>query len=268
MPRILLTLFLLACAGAASALPLGSQYALVVEEETGKVLYEKNATNAVPIASLTKLMTAMVVLDTKPDLEMPVRIEASDVDTLKHTSSHVPVGATLPLKSVLQLALMASDNRAAAALCRTYPGGRTAFLAAVHVKLAALGMTSTTIEEPTGLSSKNTSTAADLARMAHAASHYPDIVRVTTAHETTLNIKGRKVRFHNTNKLVGSTGWENIRLSKTGFTRAAGKCIIMKIKTGDKNVIVVLLNARASSVRSTDVVKVRHFVTVVRASLA
>lgn len=252
-----LAALLLSYAAAAAALPFGSQSALVVEEGTGKVLLEKNADNVVPIASLTKLMTAMVVLDSKPDMDEIISIDPADVDTIKHSSSRVPVGSELPRRDVLQLALMSSDNRAAAALARTYPGGPAAFKAAMQAKLAALGMTHTTIEEPTGLSPHNTSTAADLVKMAEAASTYPDIARITTSKQDIINIKGRPVEYHNTNQFVGRKGWD-ILLSKTGFTNEAGRCLIMKLQSAEKSVIMVLLNARANSVRALDALNVRR----------
>jgi len=256
----LLITFLLFTVTSAFALPFGSQSALVIDENSGEVLLEKNSENIVPIASLTKLMTAMVVLDAKLDMEEPISIDAQDVDTIKHSTSRVPVGATLPRKDVLQLALMSSDNRAAAALARTYPGGKEAFATALQAKLQALGMTHTTIEEPTGLSFHNTSNAADLVKMASAASQYPDITRITTDSRDLINIKGRNVEYHNTNGFVGKKGWD-ILLSKTGYTTEAGRCIIMKIKAAGKNVIMVLLNASANSMRSRDAMNIRRFVS-------
>jgi len=254
-------IFLLALvATSAFALPFGSQSLLVIDENTGEILLEKNSENVVPIASLTKLMTAMVVLDAKQEMEESISIDAQDVDVIKHSTSRVPVGASIPRKDVLQLALMSSDNRAAAALARTYPGGKEAFVAAVQAKMQVLGMTHTTIEEPTGLSYHNTSTASDLVKMASAASQYPDITRITTDSRDLINIKGRKVEYHNTNGFVGKKGWD-IMLSKTGYTTEAGRCIIMKIKAAGKNVIMVLLNASANSMRSRDAMNIRRFVS-------
>jgi D-alanyl-D-alanine carboxypeptidase/D-alanyl-D-alanine endopeptidase (penicillin-binding protein 7) len=244
----------------AYALPFGSQSAIVVEEGTGKVLLEKNADNVVPIASLTKLMTAMVVLDAKPDMEEHISIDESDVDVIKHSTSRVPVGVSLPRKDVLQLALMSSDNRAAASLARTYPGGKAAFEIAVQAKLKALGMTHTVLEEPTGLDYHNRSTAADLVKMAEAASHYSDITRITTDSHDAISINGRIVNYHNTNGFVGKKGWD-ILLSKTGYTLEAGRCMIMKLKSAGKNVVVVLLNAGANSTRSRDALNVRRFLS-------
>jgi D-alanyl-D-alanine carboxypeptidase/D-alanyl-D-alanine endopeptidase (penicillin-binding protein 7) len=217
MLKKIVAVLLSSVTAAALAVPLGSQSVLVVEDDTGKVLLEKNSTVQVPIASLTKLMTAMVVLDSRADLEAPISIDKTDVDTLKHSTSRVPVGAELSRRDVLQLALMSSDNRAAASLARTFPGGPAAFKAAVNAKIRALGMSQTVIEEPTGLSPNNRSTATDLVRMASAASAYPDIRRITTDTKDIINIKGRKVEYHNTNRLVGAKGWD-VGLSKTGYT--------------------------------------------------
>ena len=244
---------------AALAVPLGSQSVLVVEDGTGKVLLEKNSTVQVPIASLTKLMTAMVVLDSKPDMDAPISIDKTDVDMLKHSTSRVPVGASIPRRDVLQLALMSSDNRAAASLARTYPGGMPAFRSAVDAKIKALGLTQTVIEEPTGLSPHNRSTAADLVKMATAASQYADIRRITTDTKDIININGRKVEYHNTNRLVGAKGWD-IGMSKTGYTEEAGRCLIMRIKSAGHNATLVLLNAKASSARFLDAWKIRRFI--------
>jgi serine-type D-Ala-D-Ala endopeptidase (penicillin-binding protein 7) len=259
MMKKLFAAVLMSFSAAAMAVPFGSQSVLVVEDDTGKVLLEKNASAVVPIASLTKLMTAMVVLDAKQDMDEPIEIEKADVDIIKHSTSRVPVGATIPRRDVLQLALMSSDNRAAASLARTYPGGAEAFKAAVKRKIAALGMTQTSIEEPTGLNPANRSTAEDLIKMAHAAARYPEITRITTDPKDLINIKGREVEYHNTNRLVGAKGWD-IGLSKTGYTQEAGRCLIMKVKTAGKNATLVLLNAGASSVRVLDALNIRRYV--------
>jgi D-alanyl-D-alanine carboxypeptidase/D-alanyl-D-alanine endopeptidase (penicillin-binding protein 7) len=248
---------LLCSAFSAFALPFSSRHALVYEEETGKVLFEKDAHAVASIASLTKLMTAMVVLDAQQDMQEPITIEEGDVDTIKHSSSRVPVGATLPRSVVMDLALMSSDNRAAAALARTYPGGRSAFLAAVNEKLKTLGMRDTVIEEPTGLSYHNRSTAADLVKMAAAAAHYPEIVQRTTTAGELVDMDGREMHFHNTNRLVGKKDWD-IQLSKTGFIQEAGRCLIMRLQSAGKHVIVVLLNARDGAARILDAENIRR----------
>ncbi len=260
LKKVLAALLMSLSAAAAVAVPFGSQSVLVIEDGTGKVLLAKNADQIVPIASLTKLMTAMVVLDARQDMHQMIAIEQGDVDMLKHSTSRVPVGAHISRADVLQLALMSSDNRAAASLARTFDGGPVAFKAAVRAKIAALGMTSTIIEEPTGLSPNNRSTAQDLVKMAQAASTYPEIARITTESSDLININGRNIEYHNTNRLVGAKGWE-IGLSKTGYTEEAGKCLIMRIKSAGKNATLVLLNAKASSARIMDALNIRRFIS-------
>ncbi len=257
--KLLATVVMTFSAASAFAVPFGSQSVLVVEDDTGKILLEKNANNIVSIASLTKLMTAMVVIDAKQDMNELIAIDQRDVDILKHSTSRVPVGARISRADMLQLALMSSDNRAAASLGRTYPGGMVGFKAAVRAKTAALGMTQTMIEEPTGLSPANKSTAADLVKMAVASSKYPEIARMTTESSDLININGREVTYRNTNRLVGAKGWD-IGLSKTGYTEEAGRCLIMKIKAAGKNATLVLLNAKASSTRIIDALSIRRFI--------
>ena len=250
----------ISAASAVAAVPFGSHSVLVIEDGTGKVLLEKNAGQIVPIASLTKLMTAMVVLDARQDMHEMIAIEQRDVDVVKHSTSRVPVGSHITRGDVLQLALMSSDNRAAHSLARTFEGGAEGFKAAVRAKIAALGMTNTVIEEATGLSPNNRSTAQDLVKMAAAAATYPEIVRMTTDSSDLININGRNVEYRNTNRLVGAKGWE-IGLSKTGYTDEAGKCLIMSIKSAGKNATLVLLNARASSTRIMDALNIRRFIS-------
>lgn len=251
---------LLSAATSVFAVPLSSQHAVVVDEASGSVLLEKNAHEVVPIASLTKLMTAMVVLDAKPDMNELITIEESDVDTLKFSSSRVPVGAVLSRSALLELALMSSDNRAAHALGRTYPGGSSAFVQAVRDKIVALDMRHTNIGEPTGLSPYNRSTAADLVKMVSAAAQYPEITRLTTGTEDLIDMNGRMVQYRNTNRLVGRDGWD-ILLSKTGFTREAGRCLVMRFQAAGKSVIMVLLNAKESAARMVDAENVQRLVT-------
>jgi D-alanyl-D-alanine endopeptidase (penicillin-binding protein 7) len=266
--KILATVLMsISAAAAVAAVPFGSQSVLVIEDGTGKVLLEKNADQIVPIASLTKLMTAMVVLDARQDMHEMIAIEQRDVDIVKHSTSRVPVGSHITRADVLQLALMSSDNRAAASLARTFDGGPVAFKAAVRAKSAALGMTNPVIEEPTGLSPNNRSTAQDLVKMATAASTYPEISRITTESSDFININGRNVEYRNTNRLVGAKGWE-IGLSKTGYTEEAGKCLIMRITSAGKNATLVLLNAKASSARIMDALNIRRFISGEEAPVA
>ena len=250
---------LMSVSAAAFALPFGSQSVLVIEDGTGKVLLEKNADRVVSIASLTKLMTAMVVLDANQNMDEMIAIHQRDVDTLKHSTSRVPVGAKISRRDVLQLALMSSDNRAAASLARTFEGGTVGFKAAVRAKIRALGMTQTVIEEPTGLSPANKSTAGDLVKMAAAAASYPTIVEMTTDAKDMIRINGRRVEYRNTNRLVGAKGWD-IGLSKTGYTQEAGRCLIMRITTAGKNATLVMLNAKSSSSRVLDALNIRRFI--------
>ena len=239
----------------AAAMPLGSKHVIVIDEETGAVLLEKNATDIVPIASLTKLMTAMLVLDAKLPMDESIVITNDDVDMMKHTSSRVPVGAVLTRGTLLELALMSSENRAAAALARTYPGGLEQWRIAARNKAQDLRLVRTNIEEPTGLSANNTSTATDLAKMAKAAASYPEIARITTSTGEAVAMGKSTRHYRNTNPLVANKNW-NILLSKTGFTNEAGRCIIMRVREAGRNAIMVLLNARGTMTRTADATNV------------
>lgn len=253
MFKLAVVSLLLGVSLSAGAVSLGSRHALLVDETTGAVLLEKNANDIVPIASLTKLMTAMVVLDARLDMQQAITITDDDVDVLKHSSSRVPVGATFTRGTLLELALMSSDNRAAFALARTYPGSLDAFRLAVRNKALELGMRRTNIEEPTGLSPHNTSTATDLARLVIAAGRYPEIERLTTASADMIEVEGSATHYRNTNRLVGNSAWD-IRLSKTGFTREAGRCLVMRVQAAGRSAVMILLNARESVARTADAV--------------
>lgn len=257
MIRLAVLSLMLSVTLSAGAMSLGSRHALLVDESTGAVLLEKNANDIVPIASLTKLMTAMVVLDAGLDMQQAITITDDDVDTLKHSSSRVPVGATFTRGTLLELALMSSDNRAAFALGRTYPGGLDGFRQAARNKGLAIGLRRTNIEEPTGLSPHNTSTATDLARLVMAAGHYPDIERLTTASADLIDVEGAATHYRNTNRLVGNSAWD-IRLSKTGFTREAGRCLVMRVQAAGRSAVMILLNARESVVRTADAVNLHR----------
>ncbi|WIT14410.1 serine hydrolase [Paucibacter sediminis] len=238
-------------------MPVNAKHALVLEDGTGKVLMEKNADAVVPIASLTKLMTAMVVLDAKPDMNEKIRIAQEDVDTLKHSASRVRVGAEMTRLAALKLALMSSENRAAAALARTYPGGLAGFTQAVQAKIRSLGLSHTAIAEPTGLSPANTSTAMEVAKIANAAARYPEISQITSDKKDVVPVNGRPREVHNTNRLVGAKGWD-IQLSKTGYTEEAGRCLTMRMTSAGKPVTVVLLDADGSAQRLRDAAKIRQ----------
>lgn len=261
LSNVLLTAVILSCAGTAtadSAVTLGSRHAIVIDEDSGTVLLEKNAQDIVPIASLTKLMTAMVVIDQKLDMSEIITIMDDDVDILKNSSSRVPVGRSFDRGTLLELALMSSDNRAAHALARTFPGGLAGFKLAARNKAHLLKMRRTNIEEPTGLSPHNTSTAADMAKLAFAASTYPQILQMTTTSDNVIEVDGAPTRYRNTNRLVGNKNWE-ILLSKTGFTKEAGRCIVMRVRAAGRNVVMVLLNARESMVRTADATNIHRF---------
>ncbi len=249
----------LACVTAHADLRLRSAHALVVDEETGQVLLNKNGETPAPIASLTKLLTAMVVLDAQQDAAEPIRIDTADQDRLKHTRRGLPVGAVLPRGELLELSLIASDNRATSALARHYPGGLNAFHAALDTKIAALGLAHTAIEEPTGLSPRNRSTAEDMVRVLRAAAAYPEIARITSKDQHAVKLGERRVwRVRNTNRFVGAQGW-NISLSKTGFTREAGRCLTMRLEEAGRTVVVVLMGAVGSKQRAVDALNIRRW---------
>ncbi len=257
---------------------LRSAAALVIDQHTGETLYAKNADVATPIASITKLMTSMVVLDAGLDLAEPITIGTEDVDRLKYSSSRVALGTTLSREALLHLALIASENRAAAALARAYPGGREACVRAMNSKAAALGMTNTWFVDGTGLSSSNRSTAADLARLVGAAYEYPLIRLITSTGQYGVTLPGRQVvkvrqhgrshkmvraverpvAFYNTNALTRSKDW-NIGVSKTGFINEAGHCLVMQTSIGERQVIMVLLDSWGKLSRLGDASRLRKW---------
>lgn len=239
---------------------LHAQHMMLVDDATGAVLLSKGAQVSVPMASLTKLLTAMVVLDAGQDLRELLTIETADLDTLKHTYSGVPVGATLSRDKLLELALLASDNHAASSLARHYPGGMSIFLEAVSRKATALGLASTRVLEPTGLSPDNRSSASDLAVVARAAAGYPAIVTATTQRRGEALVNGKPYYALNTNRLVGTPGWD-ILLSKTGFTNEAGRCLVMRLRASGRTVLLVLLNATAGAGRTLDAVNVTRWLS-------
>lgn len=245
-------------------LAVNSASALVIEQESGGSLYQKNADLVVPIASITKLMTAMVVLDSLPNLQTSIVISDLDVDYLRGSRSRLHVGATMTRETALLLALMSSENRAAAALARYYPGGMQAFLTAMNDKAQSLGMSNTRFQDPTGLTSNNVSTAYDLAKMVMAAYRYPLIREFTTTSNATVDISGRPFDFHNTNRLVSSTTWD-IGLSKTGYIQEAGKCLVMQARVADKPVVIVLLDSADKMTRIGDANRIKRWIESVPA---
>lgn len=241
-----------------SRLALFSASALVIDQSSGQALVEKQPDVVTPIASISKLMTAMVVLDAKLDLQEVIAIGDDDVDTLKGTRSRLPVGTTMTRETAMLLALMSSENRAAHALGRHYPGGMPAFVQAMNKKAQALGMYNSRFEEPTGLSSNNVSTAHDLARMVTAAARYPEIRQASTTAEARVDLNGRVRDFHNTNALVRSDTWE-IGVSKTGYISEAGRCLVMQARVADKPVVIVLLDSNGKMTRVGDAMRIKRW---------
>jgi len=233
--------------------------ALVIDQNSGGIIYEKNTDRIAPIASITKLMTAMVTLDAGLPLDEIIVIDADDIDTIKHTNSRLRVGAGLSRGDLLQLALMSSENRAAAALGRTYPGGTHAFVEAMNRKAATLGMSHTHFIDPTGLSSDNVSTAVDLAKMVNAAYQYALIREFTTASSRNVQtVAGRNMQFRNSNRLVKSSKWD-IGLSKTGYISEAGRCLVMQAEIATRPIIIVLLDSWGKYTRLGDANRIKKW---------
>jgi D-alanyl-D-alanine endopeptidase (penicillin-binding protein 7) len=243
----------------AKGLLVQSTSALVQDQITGAALFEKHPNTVVPIASISKLMTAMVALDAKPSLTEVLTIGEEDVDSLKGTHSRLRVGTRLTREEMLNLALMSSENRAASALSRHYPGGREAFVAAMNRKSQELGLADTQFADPTGLTASNVSSARDLAKMVAAAYEYPLIREFTTATEREVVVAGRPQMFRNTNSLVKSPSWE-IGLSKTGYINEAGKCLVMQTWINNKPTIIVLLDSWGKMTRIGDANRIKRWV--------
>ncbi|MFM5861476.1 D-alanyl-D-alanine endopeptidase [Aeromonas veronii] len=225
-------------------LEVRSSSALVVDVKTGKTLYQKNATKVRPIASLTKLMTALVVLDAKQNLNQTITVDKNDLDRVKHTHSRIRMGTKVTRRDALHLALMSSENRMASALARHYPGGRSAFVRAMNNKARQLGMRNTHFYDSTGLSTRNVSTAQDLGKLAAAAYRQPLIRQFTQDEnrEMRFSAPAYSLTFNNTNPLVKNPDWD-VRLSKTGFTDEAGRCLVMRAKPDSRELAIVLLNS-------------------------
>ena len=241
-----------------SKLSLKSASALVLDQATGQTLIEKQAGAVQPIASLTKLMTAMVLLDARLDPQETLTITRDDMDMLRHSRSRLPVGTRLPREQALLLALLASENRAAHALGRTFPGGLTAFVDAMNAKAKSLGLEETRFEDPTGLSAGNVASAHDLARIMDAAYRYPEIRDFSTRPETTIQSGRRSIQFPNTNALVRSSRW-NIGLSKTGYIEEAGRCLVMQAMLANRPVLIVLLDSWGKYSRLGDANRIKSW---------
>ncbi|MFM8677860.1 MAG: serine hydrolase [Burkholderiaceae bacterium] len=244
-------------------LSLNSSAVMVMDQASGEVLLEKNADAALPIASITKVMTAMVVLDAGQPLDESIVIAREDTQLEKYSASRLKVGASFTRGELLHLALMSSENRAANALGRSYPGGLPAFVIAMNDKARALGMTSSTFVEPTGLSSGNVASPRDLAVLVNAAHHIPLIRDYSTDRDAVVRVGGRQQQFKNTNALTRDDNWD-IGLSKTGFIRDAGKCLVMQARLDQRDVIIVLLDAEGSAKRLADAELIRRWLSIER----
>lgn len=244
----------------AAKLRLASANVLIVDAADGRPVYAKAADQITPIASLTKLMTAMVVLDAKQPMDEQLEVDMDDFDYIKGSRSRLRMGATLSREEMLRLALMSSENRAASSLGRYYPGGQLAFVAAMNEKARALGMDNTHYDDATGLSPKNVSTATDLAKLVRAAAEYPAIREFSTTPSRVVDVQptGQTIGFNNSNALVKNSAWD-IQLQKTGYIREAGRCVVMLVNIASKPMVIVLLDSIGKFTRVADAQRVKHW---------
>ena len=242
----------------ADSLDLKSSVALILDQDTDEVLFSKNAQAVLPIASLTKLMTAVVVAEAGQPLDEVLNVTQADVDTEKGSRSRLKVGTRLSREEALHLALMSSENRAAHALGREYPGGVDAFVKAMNLKAIALGMGATRFVEPTGLSSQNRSSASDLATLVKAAHAHPIIRDMSTSPSYQIDVGSRHVQFVNTNRLLRNPDWD-IGLQKTGYITEAGRCMVMQTRMAGRQLIMIFLDSAGKYSRLGDAERVRRW---------
>jgi D-alanyl-D-alanine endopeptidase (penicillin-binding protein 7) len=252
------------------SLRLASSSVIVVDTSTGQTLFAKNVDQQRPIASITKLMTAMVVLDASPSMQEMITVSKDDIDHLKNTTSRMPIGTQLSRYEMLRLALMSSENRASSALSRHYPGGQTAFIAAMNNKAAQLGMPNTRFYDPTGLTPRNVSTAGELVKMVQAASQY-DLIRefTTTANrEVALRPRSRPLHYMNSNVLVRNDDnrWD-IKVSKTGYIREAGRCLVMLANLANRQAVMIMLDSDGKLSPVGDANRLRNWIESGRGAL-
>ncbi len=247
------------------ALALKSSVALVIDQDTNEVLFSKNPGAVLPIASITKLMTGLVISEAKLPLDEMITISQDDIDTEKGSRSRLAVGTQLTRGEMMHLALMSSENRAANALGRHYPGGIEAFVAAMNRKAQALGMRDTRYVEPTGLSSKNQSSAQDLVVLVKEAYRVPLLRELSTSEEALVQVGNRAMKFGTTNGLVRSAQWE-IGLQKTGYISEAGRCLVMQAQTAGRKLIMVLLDSTGKYSRIGDAERIRKWLVEVSPS--
>ena len=246
----------LATANAINELDLQSGSVLVVDEKTGSVLISQQADVAAPIASITKLMTALVVLEAKQPMNQVIQITNADKDTVRGSSSRLAVGTRLSRADLMHLALMSSENRAAHALGRNYPGGLTPMVKAMNAKAKALGMTTAHFVDPTGLSSSNVASPEDLTKLVIAASHNAAIRRYSTDEAYKVKAGKRVLEYRNTNTLVTKSDWD-IVVQKTGYITEAGKCLVMKAVIAGRSVVIVLLDSVGKYTRVADAKRIK-----------
>jgi serine-type D-Ala-D-Ala endopeptidase (penicillin-binding protein 7) len=233
----------------------------VVDQDTGDVLFSKNESAVLPIASLTKLMTGLVIADGNLPMDELITITQDDVDTYKGSRSRLAVGSTLSRGELMHLALMSSENRAAHALGRTYPGGMQQFVKLMNSKARELGMNDTRYVEPTGLLSWNQSSARDLATLVSVAYERPILRNLSTSPSHEVDLGNRTLQYNNSNRLIRNPDWE-IGLQKTGYISEAGRCLVMQTKVAGRKLIMVLLDSQGRSSRSQDAERVRRWVEV------
>jgi len=241
------------------ALDLKSSVALVIDQDTQEVLFSKNDHAVLPIASLTKLMTGLLISEAKLPSDELITITQDDVDTEKFSRSRLVVGTSLPRGELLHLALMSSENRAAHALGRTYPGGLSTFVSIMNAKAKMLGMKDTSYVEPTGLSSRNQSSAQDLALLVNAAYADATVRQLSTSPEYQVEVGNRTLQFNTTNRLVKSPDWD-IGVQKTGYISEAGQCLVMQAKIAGRKLIMVFLDSAGKFSRIGDAERVRRWV--------
>jgi len=240
-------------------LDLSSSVALVVDQSTGEVLFSKNDSAVLPIASLTKLMTGLVIAEANLPMDEVITITRDDVDTYKGSSSRLAVGARLSRGELMHLALMSSENRAAHALGRTFPGGMDRFVQLMNLKARELGMTDTHYVEPTGLHSRNRSSARDLATLVNVAYDQPMLRDLSTSPSHEVHVGKQTLTYNNSNRLVRSSDWD-IGLQKTGYISEAGRCLVMQANVAGRQLIMVFLDAAGSISRAQDAERVRRWV--------
>lgn len=244
-------------------LALNSNVALVMDQENSEVLFEKNANVPLPVASITKLMTGLVVVEANQDMDEVLEVTADDIDREKNTSSRLRIGSRLTRANMLHIALMSSENRAASALGRHFPGGLKAFVATMNAKAKALGMRNTHYVEPTGLSSLNVASARDLAKLVIAAHEHPILRQYSTDEKYVVEPGGYALHYKNSNQLIIKSDWE-IGLQKTGYIAEAGRCLVMQAKIDGRPVVMVFLDSKGKQSRIADAGRIRKWLETVK----